>query len=328
MTFISYAQNFEDVMLWRALSHVDQGFYIDIGAQDPVIDSVSLAFYEHGWRGVHIEPTQQYSDKLREARPDEIIEQVALGNSEGPMTFYEFSDTGLSTADPEIAKRHQSAGYNAVRIEVPVVSLDAILEKYMHKAVHWLKLDVEGLEKSVLESWRISACRPWILVIESTKPLTQEQSHADWEPLVFEKDYSFVYFDGLNRFYVHRDRPELLDSFISPPNIFDGFVLSGSASQPFCQLIVDKVRQAEAKAQQADAKAQQAEDQARHAEAHAQQAEAHARQTEAHARQAEAHAQQAEAHAQQVELALVAMHNSSSWRLTEPLRKLSRIIGK
>ena len=55
MTFISYAQNFEDVMLWRALKHINNGFYIDIGANDPVVDSVSLAFYENGWRGVHVE---------------------------------------------------------------------------------------------------------------------------------------------------------------------------------------------------------------------------------------------------------------------------------
>jgi hypothetical protein len=41
----SYAQNFEDVMLWRALGHVAQGFYIDLGAHDPVIDSVSHALY-------------------------------------------------------------------------------------------------------------------------------------------------------------------------------------------------------------------------------------------------------------------------------------------
>ena len=56
--FISYAQNFEDVILWRALKHVENGFYIDIGAQDPVIDSVSRGFYEKGWRGLHVEPTR------------------------------------------------------------------------------------------------------------------------------------------------------------------------------------------------------------------------------------------------------------------------------
>ena len=53
--FNSYAQNFEDVILWRALKHVENGCYVDIGANDPVVDSVSLAFYERGWRGVHVE---------------------------------------------------------------------------------------------------------------------------------------------------------------------------------------------------------------------------------------------------------------------------------
>ena len=37
MTFVSFAQNFEDVILWRALRHVEHGQYLDIGAQDPVL---------------------------------------------------------------------------------------------------------------------------------------------------------------------------------------------------------------------------------------------------------------------------------------------------
>ena len=51
MTFISHAQNFEDVRLWRAFSDIREGRYLDIGTQDPVRDSVSHAFYERGWRG-------------------------------------------------------------------------------------------------------------------------------------------------------------------------------------------------------------------------------------------------------------------------------------
>jgi hypothetical protein len=35
MPFISYAQNYEDVMLWRALRDVEKGFYVDVGAADP-----------------------------------------------------------------------------------------------------------------------------------------------------------------------------------------------------------------------------------------------------------------------------------------------------
>lgn len=73
MTLTSYAQNFEDVILWRALRHVERGFYIDVGAQDPVVDSVSLAFYEKGWRGVHVEPIKKFAKKLRAARPEEEV---------------------------------------------------------------------------------------------------------------------------------------------------------------------------------------------------------------------------------------------------------------
>ena len=35
MTFVSYAQNYEDVMLFRALKHVKQGFYVDVGRRRP-----------------------------------------------------------------------------------------------------------------------------------------------------------------------------------------------------------------------------------------------------------------------------------------------------
>ena len=70
MSIVSFAQNFEDVLLWRALGDVEQGRYLDIGAQDPVADSVSLAFYNAGWRGVHVEPTPAYAELLRKARPD------------------------------------------------------------------------------------------------------------------------------------------------------------------------------------------------------------------------------------------------------------------
>lgn len=252
MNFISYAQNFEDVMLWRALKHVENGFYIDIGAQDPVIDSVSMAFYEHGWRGVHIEPTQQYSNKLRSARPDETVFQVAIGNAAETLIFFEFENTGLSTADTKIAQTHIDAGFTHVQTMVPVISLDTLFERVGNREIHWLKLDVEGLEKSVLESWVASECRPWILVVESTKPLTKEQTHEDWELLLIQKKYTFVYFDGLNRFYIYDEHKELESAFLFPPNIFDDFVLSGQASQPYYRLVEAKAMQAEANAAHAE----------------------------------------------------------------------------
>ena len=80
MPFVSYAQNLEDVMLWRALRSIDAGFYIDVGASSPNMDSVTRAFSERGWRGINVEPSPHYFSQLVERRPADINLNVAVGN--------------------------------------------------------------------------------------------------------------------------------------------------------------------------------------------------------------------------------------------------------
>jgi len=221
MTITSYAQNFEDVLLWRALRHVEQGTYLDIGAQDPVQDSISLAFYEAGWRGTHVEPTPFYANKLREARPDETVIEAAVSNSPGTIKFHEFPNTGLSTGKPKIATHHVEHGYATRAIVVPTLRLDQLLERTGE--VHWMKIDVEGMEADVLESWGESPVRPWVLVIEATVPNSQVPSHHEWHDLVVSRGYREVHFDGLSRYFVHEAHDDLAGCFCSPPNVFDGF---------------------------------------------------------------------------------------------------------
>lgn len=237
MTFISYAQNFEDVILWRALKHVENGFYIDIGAQDPVVDSVSLAFYERGWRGVHVEPTPRYAGKLRAERLDETVVEAAISLSEQPIRLFEFADTGLSTSIEDIAQGHAEKGFQAHSIEVPGMPLSRLLDSYDDRPIHWLKIDVEGMEEQVIASWAPSPVRPWIVVVESTRPTSPEHAFTVWEPQLLALGYEFVYFDGLNRFYVGLDHQELRASFGPGPHIFDDFALSGLGSAPFCRKV-------------------------------------------------------------------------------------------
>ncbi|RLA51208.1 MAG: FkbM family methyltransferase, partial [Gammaproteobacteria bacterium] len=89
MTFISYAQNYEDVMLRRTLKDVDKGFYIDVGANDPVIDSVTKSFYDTGWHGINIEPVGEWYEKLQQDRPNDTNLQLAVGAHKDKLDFYE-----------------------------------------------------------------------------------------------------------------------------------------------------------------------------------------------------------------------------------------------
>jgi len=260
---VSYAQNFEDVRLWRALGHIANGCYVDIGAQDPIVDSVSRAFYEKGWRGLHVEPSASYAARLAEDRPGETVIQALVAADPGLHAFFEFPDTGLSTAERAIAERHAAAGHPMREVTVPAVTLAAVLDSLTGREVHWLKVDVEGFEHEVLRSWGDSPVRPWVLVVESTLPMTQTESHEDWERMVIGRGYRFVCFDGLNRYYVSASHAELDAAFSVAPNVFDGFSLSGTATAPFSAVVNGRLRDLEVAAAIADATARSREEELR-----------------------------------------------------------------
>ena len=220
-------------MLWRALRHVEHGFYIDIGAAWPEQDSVTEAFYQRGWRGLNIEPNPEFHDLLVKARPRDINLPVWIGNRTGSMTFHVFTDTGLSTHDAEIARQHTERGFDSALIKVKSQRLSKIWDKHVPagQPVHFCKVDVEGAEQSVLNSLDWSRQRPWILLVEATLPMTQTPCHTDWEDIVLGAGYQHVYADGLNRFYVAQEQTELAAAFAYPPNVFDGFVRASEHDQ-------------------------------------------------------------------------------------------------
>jgi FkbM family methyltransferase len=220
---ISYAQTREDVLLWRALHAVQHGFYVDVGAHDPTALSVTRAFYDHGWHGINVEPNPAYAEKLRNERPRDVTLEVALGHEPGMAMFYEYGDTGLSTMVKEIADEHVAAGLKATERRVPVTTLSALLDDLGDQQVHFLKIDVEGYERQVLRGADFSRVRPWVVLIEATMPTTSIPSHGTWESLLLEAGYEFVYFDGLNRFYIAEEHTNLGRYFSIPVNIFDPF---------------------------------------------------------------------------------------------------------
>jgi FkbM family methyltransferase len=225
--FVSYAQNFEDVILWRALKDVGQGFYVDVGAFDPNQVSVTKAFYERGWRGMNIEPVSQWFEKLVQARPRDVNLQIAAGAHLGEAILYEIPHTGLSTFSREIAERHRrDLGYEFLEEPVPVAPLSELCRIHCPDQIHFMKIDVEGAEKDVLEGLDLTAIRPWILLVESTLPMLQTPDHGRWESLLLNARYDFVYFDGVNRFYLAREHEQLRAAFSAPPNYFDNFVLA------------------------------------------------------------------------------------------------------
>src|SRR5205814_554233 len=84
---------------------------------------------------------------------------------------------------------------------------------------------VEGFEAAVLRGMDFGHWRPWVLLIEATRPLTPTAAYEEWQPLVLGAGYRLAYFDGVNQFYVAQEHEELIAALRTPPNFFDGFQL-------------------------------------------------------------------------------------------------------
>jgi FkbM family methyltransferase len=222
---ISYAQNGEDVLLERLFGGQADGFYVDVGANDPTDLSLTRHFYDRGWRGINIEPVPDAYGRLCAERPRDTNLNVGVAARAGEMTFYELPDQStLSTFSAEQAALYRAEGRQVVERPVRVLPLAEVFAAHVDRPVDFLSVDVEGLEREVLAGGDWKRWRPRVVLLEATRPNTTEPTHQDWEPLLLEAGYRFAYFDGLNRFYVRAEEPALLEGFRVPVNVCDNYV--------------------------------------------------------------------------------------------------------
>jgi FkbM family methyltransferase len=336
MSFISYAQNNEDVLLWRALGDVQQGFYIDVGANDPVEHSVTKAFYDAGWRGINIEPLPAHIAAFDAQRPRDLNLAIAAGSADGTLTLYDVPAVrGWASPEREVAELHRAEGYEVAELAVPVRTLAAVCAEHVTGEIHFLKIDVEGFEGEVLRGMDFARWRPWILAIEATVPGSRETNHGSWEALVTGQRYRYAWFDGLNRYYVAEEHPHLLARFGVQPNVFDDFIphhLDSAWRQ--IDALRENVSRLDVVEKHAAAMERSAAEMERSALAHqalhraaAQEAAALAQQLDQlrlEKQSMEAQLHQSAAWGAEMEQRLLAVLASSSWRITAPLRFVMR----
>lgn len=209
----SYAQNAEDVLLWRVLRTVDpaEGFWIDIGANDPVVDSVTKMLSLRGWRGVNVEPVAHLHDALVRDRPGDVNVHAAVGDRAGELTLHRVLDNdALSTFDDGLAAFYRSKGLAVTDEQVAVCTLAEVFDRHAEgRTVHLLKIDVEGHEAAVVDGADWQRHRPWVVLIEATYP-------ERWRANLERAGYRFVLDDGINFVFVAEEHPELVEPLSRP----------------------------------------------------------------------------------------------------------------
>jgi FkbM family methyltransferase len=217
---ISFAQNLEDLVLAGVLRGIEGGFYVDVGANHPILDSVTKIFYDKGWSGINIEPNPQLHEELCRQRPRDTNLMIGLGSLPGSLTFRSYdSIDGMSSCSSHAHEYVHSifpdAPYTDFLIEVS--NLSRILDEHRPKGdINFLKIDVEGMELEVLLGNDWSRYRPWVLCIERSRDLARLSAISKFLEI---SSYSAVFFDGINDFYVADERRQVWESFYYPRDV-------------------------------------------------------------------------------------------------------------
>lgn len=223
--FVSYAQNFEDVILNRIFKDKESGFYIDVGAHHPIYDSITKAFYNRGWRGINIEPVSEFFQLLQQDRPDDINLPLAVGEQAAQLEFFELQGSGSSTLNRDTAIELAATRKLPLSCyKVTVTTLADICQKYVHSPIDFLKIDVEGWEEQVVAGNDWNSFRPTVIIIEATIPDSPIRRQTNIPHFLQEKGYNLVYFDGLNDYYLSEESKGLSCHFQTPVNVFDDFI--------------------------------------------------------------------------------------------------------
>jgi len=198
---VSYAQNREDVIIDGFFSGAKSGFYVDIGASDPVKDSVTKFFYDKGWSGINVEPNPSIYKKLQKERPRDVNVNAAVSNDSAStlsLRVYKKGD-GLSTLSEDIKQEYIENTTVVTKeyrdIDVKTIKLIELFENNNVFEIQFMKIDVEGYEYEVLKSNDWTKYRPEVICIESNHIV------KDWHSVLKDADYEKVFFDGLNEYF-------------------------------------------------------------------------------------------------------------------------------
>ena len=140
------------------------GFFVEVGAYDPVRYSQTWPMEQRGWIGVLVEPNPEKAGVLRRERRAAVYDVAcsSRANSGKLMPFHVagmFSSLLSESVTAQVVPTHQ--------ITVRTRTLDDILtDANAPSPIDFISIDVEGHDLEVLDGLDLDRWRPRLLVVE------------------------------------------------------------------------------------------------------------------------------------------------------------------
>jgi FkbM family methyltransferase len=186
--------------------HIGAGYYVDVGAHAPVMESNTYWFYKRGWCGINIDAAPGTKPPFQRQRPRDITVEALISDSEAELTFY-YWDTpfGVNTLTAEHA-RYMAKLYGREPQTITTRSrrLDSVLSEHLPagQQISFLTVDVEGHDLPVLRSNDWHRFRPELVLVEDFR-MTVEDLTAS-QVYRFMRDVGYEMYAWLRPTVVYR----------------------------------------------------------------------------------------------------------------------------
>lgn len=186
----SYAQCGEDMIL-DIIFDKPKGFYVDVGANNPIIQSNTHYLYNMGWNGINIDAAPDSMVPFKMIRKRDINLEMPISDEQERLKYYSFKTSFYNTFDEQSAKNCKDELIGT--IEVNTKKLSEIFDEYLgENEIDFLNVDVEGWDLKVLRSNNWNKYRPKVIVTEFFPFL--ENCYPDQTEIgVFLKDNNYKY---------------------------------------------------------------------------------------------------------------------------------------
>lgn len=194
----SYSQFNEDIFLYQLFEGKRNGYYVDIGANDPVKLNNTKKFYDIGWTGFNVEPNPKLYKKFCECRPKDINLNCGVADVDGEMTFSEIDPDCYSTFDQKAAKmtRFSSSKKVIAELSVKIITINEIFS-LCKQEVDFLSVDTENFDYKVLSVNDWNRNRPKVIIVE----LNHDENNQIYN-LLTQNKYNLIMFNGTNGIFV------------------------------------------------------------------------------------------------------------------------------
>ena len=171
-----FAQSGEDSILHALFSDIlkrditgYKGFFVDIGAYDPVKFSNTYFFYLNGWSGINVDPCPGSKKLFDLQRPRDINIEAGISLAEGPLTYYFIDEhSTMNTFSKAYLELNGLIPYVQKEIPINTMRLSTLFEKYLPKGqeMDLLNIDAEGFDLEILQSNDWQKYRPKVICAE------------------------------------------------------------------------------------------------------------------------------------------------------------------